>query len=294
MQSRFLRHQQSEAKQLHPKHSPLKELKIGDIYIKHCFKCTIQHALSKMADFLMKAYLGKETPQLSTQWLKSSKSPLSPLCVCKSIKGKETTDTPDEGPQGGPATATETDGVISEPITVLVEAAVAVTSREENDGEDDVPEDKGSESVVEGVKDGDEKEEDVDEEFEPIEAIKEVWFIVDGVPIQNPNPASIDGDDFRGDFRRTIATPFPPLNLVTVCSVTPYLLSGGDFYSRWPTNGVSASGQSDGFFSRRFISPLVELVTVRSELRDLLSFSLILAGDFFSRWRRFISPANER
>lgn len=40
---------------------------------------------------------------------------------------------------------------------------VAVTSREENDSEDDVPEDKGSKSVVEGVKDGDEKEEDDDE-----------------------------------------------------------------------------------------------------------------------------------
>ncbi|KAF2579181.1 hypothetical protein F2Q68_00004949 [Brassica cretica] len=40
---------------------------------------------------------------------------------------------PDEGSQGGPATATETDG------------------------------DKGSESVVEGVKDGDEKEEDDNE-----------------------------------------------------------------------------------------------------------------------------------
>ncbi|KAL0723300.1 hypothetical protein Bca4012_037899 [Brassica carinata] len=74
------------------------------------------------------------------------------------------TDTPDEGPQGGPAAATEIDGVISEPITVLVEAAVAVTSGEENDGEDDVPGDKGSESVVEGVKDGGEKEEDVDED----------------------------------------------------------------------------------------------------------------------------------
>ncbi|WZZ88490.1 hypothetical protein YC2023_117069 [Brassica napus] len=67
---------------------------------------------------------------------------------------------PDEGSQGGQATATETDGVISEPISVLVGAAVAVTSGEENDNEDD-----GSESVVEGVKDGDEKEEDADEMF---------------------------------------------------------------------------------------------------------------------------------
>ena len=40
---------------------------------------------------------------------------------------------------------------------------MAVTSGEENDNEDDVLEDKGSESVVEGVKDGDEKEEDDDE-----------------------------------------------------------------------------------------------------------------------------------
>ena len=43
---------------------------------------------------------------------------------------------------------------------VLVEAAVAVTSGEENDGEDDVPEDKGSESVMEGDKDGGEEEDD--------------------------------------------------------------------------------------------------------------------------------------
>ncbi|KAL0678195.1 hypothetical protein Bca4012_006176 [Brassica carinata] len=50
-----------------------------------------------------------------------------------------------------------------EPVSVLVGAAVAVTSGEENDNEDDVLEDKGSESVVEGVKDGDEKEEDDDE-----------------------------------------------------------------------------------------------------------------------------------
>lgn len=65
------------------------------------------------------------------------------------------TETPEEGLQGRPATVTETDGVISEPISVLVEAAVAITSGEENDGEDDVPRDKGSESIVEGVKDGD-------------------------------------------------------------------------------------------------------------------------------------------
>ncbi|KAL0847274.1 hypothetical protein Bca101_020520 [Brassica carinata] len=49
---------------------------------------------------------------------------------------------------------------------------------------DDVPEDKGSESVVEGFKDGDKEEDNDDEEFEPIEAIKEVWFIVDGVLIR--------------------------------------------------------------------------------------------------------------
>lgn len=67
------------------------------------------------------------------------------------------TETPEEGPQGGPATTTETDGVLSEPISVLVEAAVAVTSGEENNGED-----KGSESVVERDKNGD-KEEDDDE-----------------------------------------------------------------------------------------------------------------------------------
>ncbi|KAL0685691.1 hypothetical protein Bca4012_052539 [Brassica carinata] len=73
------------------------------------------------------------------------------------------TEMPDEGSQGGPATATETDGIISEPISVLVGAAVAITSGEENENEDDVHEDKGSESVVEGVKDGDEKEEDDDE-----------------------------------------------------------------------------------------------------------------------------------
>ncbi|KAF3553312.1 hypothetical protein F2Q69_00016008 [Brassica cretica] len=46
---------------------------------------------------------------------------------------------------------------------VLVEAAVAVTSGEENDGEDDVPEDKGSESVMEGDKDGGEEEDDNEE-----------------------------------------------------------------------------------------------------------------------------------
>ncbi|KAL0722730.1 hypothetical protein Bca4012_037329 [Brassica carinata] len=42
-------------------------------------------------------------------------------------------ETPDEGSQEGPATVTETDGVISEPISVLVEAAVAVTSVEDDD-----------------------------------------------------------------------------------------------------------------------------------------------------------------
>ncbi|KAF2565842.1 hypothetical protein F2Q68_00026800 [Brassica cretica] len=50
----------------------------------------------------------------------------------------------------------ENDGVDG----VLVEAAVAVTSGEENDGKDDVPEDKGSESVMEGDKDGGEEEDD--------------------------------------------------------------------------------------------------------------------------------------
>ncbi|KAH0854525.1 hypothetical protein HID58_063682 [Brassica napus] len=50
----------------------------------------------------------------------------------------------------------ENDGVDD----VLVEAAVAVTSGEENDGKDDVPEDKGSESVMEGDKDGGEEEDD--------------------------------------------------------------------------------------------------------------------------------------
>ncbi|KAL0717352.1 hypothetical protein Bca4012_066674 [Brassica carinata] len=73
------------------------------------------------------------------------------------------TETPEEGLQRGSATATKTNGVISEPITVLVKAAMAGTSGEENDSEDDVPGDKGSESVVEGVKDEDEKEEDDDE-----------------------------------------------------------------------------------------------------------------------------------
>ncbi|KAF2575600.1 hypothetical protein F2Q70_00003008 [Brassica cretica] len=42
------------------------------------------------------------------------------------------TEMSDEGSQGGQATATETDGVISEPISVLVGAVVAVTSGEEN------------------------------------------------------------------------------------------------------------------------------------------------------------------
>ncbi|KAF2602959.1 hypothetical protein F2Q70_00027246 [Brassica cretica] len=53
----------------------------------------------------------------------------------------------------------ENDGVDG----VLVEAAVAVTSGEENDGKDDVPEDKGSESVMEGDKDGGEEEDDNEE-----------------------------------------------------------------------------------------------------------------------------------
>ncbi|WZZ53277.1 hypothetical protein YC2023_053384 [Brassica napus] len=53
----------------------------------------------------------------------------------------------------------ENDGVDD----VLVEAAVAVTSGEENDGKDDVPEDKGSESVMEGDKDGGEEEDDNEE-----------------------------------------------------------------------------------------------------------------------------------
>ncbi|CAG7894288.1 unnamed protein product, partial [Brassica rapa] len=56
-----------------------------------------------------------------------------------------------------------TDGVLSEPISVLVEAAVAVTSRDENDVEDDVPEDKGSESLVERDKDGDKEEKEDDD-----------------------------------------------------------------------------------------------------------------------------------
>lgn len=51
------------------------------------------------------------------------------------------TDTPEEGLQGGRATMTETDGILSEPISVLIEAVVVVTSGEENDGED-----KGSKS----------------------------------------------------------------------------------------------------------------------------------------------------
>ena len=59
-----------------------------------------------------------------------------------------------------PAMVTVTDGVLSEPINVFVEAAVAVASGEENDGEDDVHEDKELESVVEGDKDGDEEDDD--------------------------------------------------------------------------------------------------------------------------------------
>ncbi|KAG5382926.1 hypothetical protein IGI04_034396 [Brassica rapa subsp. trilocularis] len=69
------------------------------------------------------------------------------------------TETPEEGLQGGPATAMETDGVLLEPVSVLVEAAVAVTSGEENESED-----KGLESVVEGDKNGDEEEEEDDDE----------------------------------------------------------------------------------------------------------------------------------
>ncbi|KAF2531089.1 hypothetical protein F2Q70_00030087 [Brassica cretica] len=72
------------------------------------------------------------------------------------------TETPEE-----PATVTVIDGVLSEPINVLVEVAVTVTSGEENGGEDDVLEDKELESVVEGDKDGD--EEDDDDEAEGIE-----------------------------------------------------------------------------------------------------------------------------
>ncbi|KAF2543278.1 hypothetical protein F2Q70_00036830 [Brassica cretica] len=64
------------------------------------------------------------------------------------------TETPEVRPQRGLGTTTETDGVLSEPISVLVEAAVAITSVEENEGED-----KGSESVVEGDKDGEEDDE---------------------------------------------------------------------------------------------------------------------------------------
>ncbi|KAF2553672.1 hypothetical protein F2Q68_00034569 [Brassica cretica] len=65
------------------------------------------------------------------------------------------TETPEE-----PATVTVIDGVLSEPINVLVEVAVTVTSGEENDGEDDVHEDKELESVVEGDKDGEEDDDD--------------------------------------------------------------------------------------------------------------------------------------
>ncbi|WZZ71102.1 hypothetical protein YC2023_082472 [Brassica napus] len=54
--------------------------------------------------------------------------------------------------------------VLSEPINVLVEVAVTVTSGEENGGEDDVLEDKELESVVEGDKDGDEEDDDDEEE----------------------------------------------------------------------------------------------------------------------------------
>uniref|UniRef100_M4DF58 Uncharacterized protein n=1 Tax=Brassica campestris TaxID=3711 RepID=M4DF58_BRACM len=69
-------------------------------------------------------------------------------------------ETPEE-----PAKVTVIDGVLSEPINVLVEVAVTVASGEENDGEDDVHEDKELESVVEGDKDGDEEDDD-DENWE--------------------------------------------------------------------------------------------------------------------------------
>lgn len=59
-----------------------------------------------------------------------------------------------------PAMVTVTDGVLSEPINVFVEAAVAVASGEENDGEDDVPKDKELDGVVEGDRDGEEEEDD--------------------------------------------------------------------------------------------------------------------------------------
>ncbi|CAG7901165.1 unnamed protein product, partial [Brassica rapa] len=68
------------------------------------------------------------------------------------------TETPEE-----PATVTVIEGVLSEPINVLVEVAVIVASGEENDGEDDVHEDKELESVVEGDKDGDEEDDDDEE-----------------------------------------------------------------------------------------------------------------------------------
>ncbi|KAG2307019.1 hypothetical protein Bca52824_026767 [Brassica carinata] len=51
-------------------------------------------------------------------------------------------------------------------------------------------------------------------------------FITDLSGLITLIPAAIDGDDFQGDFRRTLTTPFPPLNLVTVWSIAPYLLSG--------------------------------------------------------------------
>lgn len=70
----------------------------------------------------------------------------------------ETRETPEE-----PATVTVTDGVLSEPINVVIEVAVKFGYREVNDGEDNVPEDKELESVVEGDKDGDEDEVDNDD-----------------------------------------------------------------------------------------------------------------------------------
>ena len=85
-----------------------------------------------------------------------SKSPLFlGRFVCESREWIKKTETPEE-----PATVTVIDGVLSEPINVLVEVAVTVTSGEENGGEDDVLEDKELESVVEGDKDGDEEDDD--------------------------------------------------------------------------------------------------------------------------------------
>lgn len=52
---------------------------------------------------------------------------------------------------------TNGDGVMSEPINVFVEVAVSIASEEENDGEDDVSEDKELKSIVEGDKDEDDE-----------------------------------------------------------------------------------------------------------------------------------------